>query len=148
MRIVKVNLKNLELITPLFDSYRVFYGQVSDLSVAREFIKARVENEQSIILLAIDNKDKSVGFTQLYPSFSSVSVARTWILNDLYVVEKARKQGVAKMLMNAARELAVNDKVKGLALETAADNITAQCLYESLGYEKELGIYHYFLNLK
>ncbi|WP_413282903.1 GNAT family N-acetyltransferase [Vibrio sp. MA40-2] len=148
MRIVKVNLKNLELITPLFDSYRVFYGQVSDLSVAREFIKARVENEQSIIFLAIDNNDKSVGFTQLYPSFSSVSVARTWILNDLYVVEEARKQGVAKMLMNAARELAVNDKVKGLVLETAADNITAQCLYESLGYEKELGIYHYFLNLK
>ncbi|EJK2104624.1 GNAT family N-acetyltransferase, partial [Vibrio cholerae] len=145
MEIIKVSLKELELLVPLFDAYRVFYGQSSNREIAHEFLKSRIQNEESVSFLAIDKMGIAVGFTQLYPSFSSVSVARVWILNDLYVVPESRGQGVSKQLMNAAREFALNEKAKGLALETAESNTVAQKLYESLGYEKDLGSYHYFL---
>lgn len=148
MKIVKASLEELELVIPLFDSYRVFYGQVSDLDIARKFIKSRMKNKESVIFLAVDNKGNGVGFTQLYPSFSSVSAEQIWVLNDLFVVSEVRRQGVAKQLMDAARELATNDKVKGIVLETAEDNIKAQKLYESLGYRKESGTYHYLLKLR
>ncbi|EOG7645171.1 GNAT family N-acetyltransferase, partial [Vibrio cholerae] len=148
MEIIKVSLKELELLVPLFDAYRVFYGQSSNREIAHEFLKSRIQNEESVSFLAIDKMGIAVGFTQLYPSFSSVSVARVWILNDLYVVPESRGQGVSKQLMNAAREFALNEKAKGLALETAESNTVAQKLYESLGYEKDLGSYHYFLRLQ
>lgn len=148
MEIVKASLEHLDVITPLFDGYRVFYGQESDLNVARDFIKSRMENNESVIFIALDSEGNGLGFTQLYPNFSSVSAARTWVLNDLFVADYARKQGIAKRLMNAAKELGLKDRVKGIALETAESNVNAQALYESLGYQKESGTYHYFLSLK
>lgn len=148
MEIVKASLEHLDLISPLFDAYRVFYGQESDMNVARSFVKARLTNNESVIFLALDSEGRGLGFTQLYPSFSSVSAARTWVLNDLFVADNARKQGVAKRLMNEAKELGLKDNVKGIALETAESNVNAQALYESLGYQKESGTYHYFLSLK
>ncbi|WGV98093.1 GNAT family N-acetyltransferase [Vibrio sp. YMD68] len=148
MEIVKAKIENLDIISPLFDSYRVFYGQESNPDVAREFIQSRINNNESVIFLALDDEGNGLGFTQLYPSFSSVSAARTWVLNDLFVADTARRMGVAKTLMNAAKEMGLETKVKGLALETAESNVNAQKLYESLGYERESGAYHYFLKLQ
>ncbi|MDC5707656.1 GNAT family N-acetyltransferase [Vibrio europaeus] len=148
MEIVKARIEQLDVISPLFDAYRVFYGQESNLSVAREFIESRLNNNESVIFLALDDEGNGLGFTQLYPSFSSVSAARTWVLNDLFVSDTARRQGVAKKLMDAAKDMGLEDKVKGLALETAESNKNAQKLYESLGYERESGTYHYFLQLQ
>ncbi|MFY2506860.1 GNAT family N-acetyltransferase [Vibrio pectenicida] len=148
MKIVKAKIEQLDIISPLFDAYRVFYGQESDLNVAREFIESRLNNNESIIFLALDNEGNGLGFTQLYPSFSSVSAAKTWVLNDLFVSDTARRQGVARKLMDAAREMGLKDDVKGLALETAESNGNAQKLYESLGYKRESGTYHYFLQLQ
>ncbi|PNH88779.1 GNAT family N-acetyltransferase [Vibrio diazotrophicus] len=148
MKIVKAKLKDLDVISPLFDAYRVFYGQQSDLNVARDFISSRLKNDESVIYLALDSDSNGLGFVQLYPSFSSVSAARIWVLNDLFVADKARRKGVAKMLLGAARDLGLKDDVKGLALETTESNLTAQKLYESLGYEKEVNVYHYFLKLR
>ena len=147
MEIVKATIGQLDIISPLFDAYRVFYGQESDLNVAREFIESRLNNNESVIFLALDDEGNGLGFTQLYPSFSSVSAAKTWVLNDLFVSDTARRQGVARKLMDAAKEMGLKDDVKGLALETAESNGNAQKLYESLGYEKESGTYHYFLQL-
>ncbi|WP_260260207.1 GNAT family N-acetyltransferase [Vibrio intestinalis] len=148
MEIVKAKIDNIDVITPLFDSYRVFYGQESNPDVAREFIQSRISNNESVIFLALDDEGNALGFVQLYPSFSSVSAARTWVLNDLFVADNARRMGVAKKLMNAAKEMALETEVKGLALETADSNVNAQKLYESLGYERESGTYHYFLKLQ
>ena len=147
MEIVKVKLGELGIVSPLFDAYRVFYGQKSNSELAFDFLSQRVKNEESVIFLALNESGEGMGFTQLYHGFSSVSAARVWVLNDLYVAPEFRNNGVAKQLMNAARELALVDNVKGLSLETAEDNVNAQKLYESLGYVRELATYHYFLKL-
>jgi ribosomal protein S18 acetylase RimI-like enzyme len=139
---------DLAALALLFDAYRVFYGRASDPALARAFLDARLRGGQSIIFIARDpTRDAALGFTQLYPSFSSVSAARIWILNDLFVTPAARQRGVAHALMAHARTFAAADGALRLVLETAEDNHAAQVLYESLGYVRETGTRHYSLEL-
>ncbi len=127
---------DLELIVPLFDAYRQFYQQPSDPERARAFIRERLEQRDSVLLLALEG-DRAVGFAHLYPLFSSLHCRPLWILNDLYVAPEARRQGVARMLMDQARDHAVETGACGIQLETAHTNEQAQRLYESLGYEMD-----------
>ncbi len=146
MEVISANLEHLEEAASLFDQYRVFYEQPSNLESARQFLRDRFEAGDSAIFLAREEID-SVGFMQLYPSFSSVSMRRTWILNDLFVRRSHRKQGIAKLLMGAAENHARDTGAARLSLSTQATNTNAQSLYESLGYRKDSAFYHYALPL-
>jgi ribosomal protein S18 acetylase RimI-like enzyme len=146
VRIVRATAKDAERIAPLFDAYRRFYKQKSDLTAARDFIAERLQRDESVIFLA-RNGDKDVGFVQLYPCFSSTAMKRMWILNDLFVSPKARRGGAAKALMERARQWAVETKADGLWLETAVDNHPAQRLYENLGWKRDNDYYRYLMPL-
>jgi GNAT superfamily N-acetyltransferase len=141
MTIRQARLDDLEPLTKLFDGYRVFYQQPSDLEGASDFLYQRFTKQDSIILVALDQYEKPIGFTQLYPSFSSVSMQPLWILNDLYVTTDNRGNGAGKALIEAAQELATKQGWKGLVLETAADNPARQ-LYERTGWRQD-GMLHY-----
>lgn len=90
--------------------------------------------------------EKYVGFTQLYPTFSSISMKRNWILNDLFVDSDAREQGVGNMLLQTAKEYAIQTGAKGISLCTTVDNKQAQRLYEKNGYVRDSHYYHYELD--
>ena len=129
----RTGLTHLDVVARLFDQYRGFYGQPSDPVLARDFIRERMERDESVILLAwVD--DAAVGFTQLYPAFSSVSASRVWILNDLLVLPEARRKGVARALLSAAADFVRADGALRLELETDHDNATAQALYRAMGW--------------
>ncbi|MCH5585341.1 GNAT family N-acetyltransferase [Shimazuella sp. AN120528] len=149
--IKQADLSDLDYVAQLFDQYRVFYNQTSDLEGGRKFIRERMENYQSVIFLALENEKSKVyplGFVQLYPSFSSVSMKKLWILNDLYVEVSARKRGIARQLMARAIDYASETGAKGLILETAVTNHQAKRLYESIGYKKDVHSDHYEFILK
>ena len=129
-------------IAPLFDAYRMFYGQESNVGAATDFINERLRNKESIIFTAKVN-NQFVGFTQLYPTFSSVAMKRAFILNDLFVEKGFRKNGVAKALMDTAFEFAANQDARFIALETGANNSKAQALYEKMGMRIENDVKHY-----
>ncbi len=143
MKIRKANVQDLAQLSALFDGYRQFYRQAADLPGASAFIAERLSQQDAVIFVA-DGGGELLGFTQLYPSFSSVSMQRLWILNDLFVAPDARKKGVAKGLMNAAKAFAESTQSKGLILETEVDNYQAQALYDQLGYEQQNATHHYF----
>lgn len=143
MSIRKAALNELHSLTELFDSYRVFYKQESDIEGARAFLKERLVNEDSVVFIAYDESN-AVGFVQLYPTFSSVSMKRSWILNDLYVHTSARKKGFGEKLIKKAIEFAEETGAKGVSLETGYDNVTAQSLYEKIGFTKESNYFYYF----
>ena len=134
-------------VAPLFDAYRVFYGKPSHLEMAREFIRERLERNESILFIALQNDGTAVGFTQLYPSFSSVSAARIFILNDLYVVPEARRRGVAAALLSASEAHAREAGAIRLSLSTAIDNEAAQTLYASRGWERDSRFHSYNLSI-
>jgi len=142
MKVIRATQENLNQLTPLFDGYRVFYKQPSDLEAARTFLSERFQKKDSVIFLALASDGTGLGFTQLYPSFSSVSMQRTYILNDLFVTSEARKEGVGEALMENAKQFAIKQGAKGLTLETEIDN-PAQSLYQRLGWKKDTHVNHY-----
>lgn len=143
MSIQKATLHELESLTELFDLYRVFYEQASDPGRAREFLRERLTNGESVVFMAYD-EGNPIGFVQLYPSFSSVSMMRSWVLNDLFVKESARKKGFGEELLNAAITFAREAGAKGVSLETGKDNVNAQRLYEKIGFVRETNHFYYF----
>jgi ribosomal protein S18 acetylase RimI-like enzyme len=154
MQIQRINTATLFLVEELFDKYRIFYGQPSNLSLAKRFLQQRLSNNESIIFAALDNQDGTnipAGFTQLYPLYSSVRAQKNWILNDLYVEAGYRKQGIGRKLIEAAMQFAKEQESHFVQLETATDNTTAQSLYEAIGFEKYNpleGEFVYKINLK
>jgi GNAT superfamily N-acetyltransferase len=113
---------------------------------ARNFLQARFEHGQSVILLA-ESQGQAVGFTQLYPSFSSVSMARVYVLNDLYVEPSTRRMGVGEALLTAAADHARQLGAVRLSLTTNVQNLPAQTLYESMGWARDQKFYAYHLAL-
>ncbi len=146
IQIKQAQQKDLADIAYLFDAYRVFYKQASDYDLALEFITERFDNKESVIFYAINEQGDYLGFTQLFPNFSSVSAQRSWILNDLFVSPNLRSSGIGTLLLNKAKEHAIQTRTKGIGLETSEDNVRAQALYESLGYTKN-SEFAYFLKV-
>jgi ribosomal protein S18 acetylase RimI-like enzyme len=144
-QIRSATLDDLDALAHLFDAYRVFYEQPSDLPRATAFLYERLTQRDSVIFMAYLN-DQAIGFTQLFPSFSSVSTQRIWILNDLYVVPDARGQRVGERLIERAVQLGRETQAKGIRLETAHSNFAGQRLYERMGFTREdLAFRTYFL---
>lgn len=136
LEIRRIDLNEANLVVGLFNQYRIFYGKFSDLGMAKAFIDARLENNESIIFVALAD-DKPIGFTQLYPKYSSARLTKNWILNDLFVDLDYRKQGIGEALIKTAMDFAKNQGATFVQLETAVDNYTAQSLYETIGFKKQ-----------
>ena len=130
-------------LADLFDAYRMFYKQVSDISLARRFIAERLDKKDSAIFVAVDAELKLIGFCQIYPSFCSVIAAKIGVLYDLFVDPSVRKSGAGKALMLAAHEYATEHGFARLDLTTAKTNLTAQGLYQSLGWVRDEVFYSY-----
>lgn len=148
MDIKKASLTDLELVSELFDAYRQFYEQPSDLEAAQSFIENRLANNDSVIFLALSKTGEPLGFAQLYPSFSSVAMKRMWYLNDLFVAPSARRQGVARALLKQVAAFAQETDALTVKLATAVTNKQASALYVSEGYEKVTAFDHYVQRVK
>ena len=139
-------LSDLDKLLALFDAYRQFYGKDSDPAAARSFLLNRFDHGESVLFIA-EKDTVAVGFVQLYPCFSSVSLARTFILNDLFVDAACRRQGVAKRLIDAASEYAKSIGAVRLTLSTAVGNCEAQALYQATDWKRDEQFYVYHLAL-
>jgi len=142
----QATMQDLDLLAPLFDAYRVFYRKASDLAGARRFLWERLSNLESVIFVAMAG-GRPVGFTQLYPSFSSGSMARIFVLNDLFVAPEARGKGAGGALLDAAAEFGRAAGAMRLTLQTELTNSSAQRLYEASGWKRDEVFCSYTLEL-
>jgi GNAT superfamily N-acetyltransferase len=138
LQILEAKQEDLPRLAPLFDAYRVFYGRTSNAYAAQLFLTERLKRNDSKIFVAIDLESfQTIGFTQLYPSFSSVRLGRIWILEDLFVRGDMRRGGVASSLIDAAVHFAKDSHAVGLTLSTANTNAAAQALYAKRGWQHD-----------
>jgi len=142
----QATVEDLDLLAPLFDAYRQFYRQPGDPERARRFLLDRFSHNQSVIFLACAD-GAAIGFTQLYPSFSSVRMARIFILNDLFVAPEGRGRGAGSALLEAAAEYGRRVGAVRLVLSTEATNATAQAVYEKMGWKRDTAFWVYELSL-
>lgn len=130
-------MDDLDVIAQLFDAYRQFYEQPPNLDLATRFIRDRIQNNESVIVLSADETGRVNGFCQLYPSFCSVEAKPIYALYDLFVIQEARRSGVAKVLLHAAERIATEHGMARMDLTTARTNLPAQAVYESLGWVRD-----------
>lgn len=137
-------IDDIDLILPLFEAYRAFYGEEPRDKDARQFLRERYFLGESKVILA-EIEDRIVGFTQLFPSFSSVSLERLWILNDLFVDVEVRGLGVGQQLLTGAAKFGREANAKQLFIEGAVANVRARRLYEDFGFvlNSDYAYYHY-----
>ena len=147
MHIHQATPSDIDRLAPLFDGYRQFYGKPSDVEAARQFLYERFKNYQSVIFLANTENGDAVGFTQLFPSFSSVSMARTFILNDLFVAPGGRRRGVGAKLLDAAGQFGRSVGAIRLTLSTGIENASAKALYLSRGWKQDEAFHVFHLGL-
>ena len=124
-------------IAHLFDAYRQFYQYPPDLALANRYIEERIENTESVILLAQDAKGEALGFCQLYPTFCSLEAKPIFTLYDLYVAPVARGVGIGNLLLLAAEQNARAHGMCRMDLTTAKTNLPAQAAYEALGWVRD-----------
>lgn len=136
MEILQATMNELEELTVLFDEYRQFYGIESDVSSAKAFLQLRMALKESIIFVVVENGN-TIGFAQLYPTFSSIALQRAYILNDIYVKEDARGLGVGKALMEKVFQYSEQQYARYVTLQTATDNVHARKLYENLNMKQD-----------
>ena len=143
LQIKQASIDDINIVAPLFNAYRIFYNQASDMAGATNFLYERIVKNQSTLFIAFINGE-AVGFTQLYSIFSSVSLRPALLLNDLYIAERARKLGIATALLNKAKEFGKQNNTGWLLLETAFDNYNAQSVYEKNGWIKQSDFFYQF----
>ena len=143
----RATVDDIDRLVPLFDEYRRFYDKPSDIVVARQFLADRTSRGESVVLVAEDRDGAARGFVQLFPTFSSIHVAPVYLLSDLFVAPAARCRGFGTLLLKAATETASAGGVVRLELSTAITNVSAQRLYEQLGWKRDDEFYVYVLSL-
>lgn len=146
MQIIKADLSHLPQLAALFDAYRMHYEQPSDVEGAQAYLAERFANKDSEIYVA-EEKGAVLGFTQLYPVFSSIGMKRAWILNDLYVAPQHRRKGAARALIAASKQLGETTGSRYVMLQTHITNVNARALYESAGFLRDDEFYYYYLSI-
>lgn len=144
MNIIQATISNLDDLAPLFNNYRIFYRQKSDIEAVKSFLKERLLKQDSVIYLTYID-DVAVGFTQLYFLFSSVSMKPMYLLNDLYIDKKHRSKNIGTSLINRAKTLCKEKGYKGIIIQTEHTN-PAQHLYQREGFVKDTDLTFFWSN--
>jgi GNAT superfamily N-acetyltransferase len=146
MEVIRATDLHTNEVAVLFDAYRTYYDQSPDFKGALAFITERI-NKQDSVIFVVWQTGKIVGFTQLYPIFTSLGMKRGWLLNDLYVLEEHRGKGAGKALLDAAAAYGRKTGAAWLMLQTYIANTGAQALYEREGFKKDINSYYYYKTL-
>jgi len=136
-------IEDLDVVAELLDAYRGFYEQPPNPDLAKRFIRDRIRNNESVIVLAVGETGRANGFCQLYPSFCSIEAKPIYVLYDLFVMPEARRSGAAKVLLRAAEQIAAEHGMARMDLTTARTNLPAQALYEAMGWVRDEVFYTY-----
>ena len=137
MKIREAKISDIDNLSSLFNSYRMFYGKDSNIGVAKEFLESRIKLCDSKIY--VSEVDQCLtGFVQLYPIFSSTRVSKYWLLNDLFIDANERGKGYSKHLIKKAKNLVKDTSACGMMLETDKTNNIGNYLYPSQGFKKNI----------
>ena len=146
LKIIRANKNHIEGVSVLFDLYRQFYKYQKDLNNSKNYLHKRIVNNESIIFIGTEN-EKIIAFVQLYETFDSLNLSKKLVLYDLYVLERYRKLGIGRKLMDKSKDFSLNNNFPRIELSTSINNYSAQKLYESLDYIRDKEYYNYGLEV-
>lgn len=137
VEIAPIAVEEFEELLPLIAAYQRFY-EVEEIDEERNraFFRRFLAPSEDGLLLGARIGGRLIGYACLYWHFSSTEATESVLLNDLYVEDSTRGQGVGRALIEATAEVARERGVPFVEWSTAPDNRTAQRLYDSTGAER------------
>jgi GNAT superfamily N-acetyltransferase len=144
MKIIQATLEHLDELAPLFEAYRIFYNKPPNELKTRQFLTERILKQESIVYLIYTEGGVPAGFTQLYPTFSSIRLGRLWLLNDLFIMPEARSQGFSIALIEHVKDMARKTGAVGVVLQTDITNEVGNKLYPRTGFELDSASCNYY----
>jgi GNAT superfamily N-acetyltransferase len=137
VEIAPIAPEEFEELLPQIAAYQRFY-EVEDVDDERNraFFRRFLAPSEDGLLLGARSEGRVVGYACLYWHFSSLEACESVLMNDLYVDESVRGQGVGRALIEASAEVAREREVPFVEWSTAPDNETAQRLYDSTGADR------------
>ncbi|WP_141432206.1 GNAT family N-acetyltransferase [Bacillus sp. 03113] len=142
----QATIHDLNRLIPIFDSFREYFKQQRNPDAVEKFLFERFEHQESIIFIA-EQQNEIIGYAHLYPTFSSLTLQRVWILNDFFIIEKFRQNGIGKQLLAAVKEFGALTKAKGIELSVEHSNEAAWKFYENQGFQLDKEFRYYFYKL-
>ena len=147
IEIKKISISEINDVVKLFDKYMVFYEQESNPEKYKLYLENRLNNNEATIYVAYSSDTTPIGFVLNYHTFSSVSLGKIIVLNDLFVLENYRTEGVGNKLIDCSINLAKEVGAVRVDLGTAKDNFKAQALYEKIGFIKDTEYFSYSFSI-
>lgn len=142
----QATIKDLPKIVPIFDSYREYFKQQKNPLKVESFLFEKFVHLESVIFIA-EQESEVIGFAQLYPIFSSLSLERVWLLNDFYISEEYRNNGIGKQLFAKVKEFTLLTKSKGIELSVEHTNRKDWKFWEKQGFRIDDEFRFYFYKL-
>lgn len=142
----QATIQDLHRIVPIFDSYREYFQQKKEPVMVERFLFDRFEHLESVIFIA-EQQGEVIGFAQLYPVFSSLTLQRVWLLNDFFIAEEFRGSGVGSQLFTTVKEFTLLTKSKGIELSVEHTNKKAWIFWEKQGFKLDEEFRYYFFKL-
>jgi len=137
LRIEPIAEPQLGALLPMIAAYQRFYG-VEDVDEERNraFFSRFLAPSEDGLLLGAWSGEELLGYACLYWHFTSLVPAETVLLNDLYVDEGHRGDGIGRALIEASADVARQRGAHRLEWATAPNNKTAQRLYDKTGAKR------------
>lgn len=142
----QATIEDLPKLVPIFDSYREYFKHPKDPLKVESFLYEKFEHLESVMFIA-EQQSEVIGFAQLYPIFSSLSLQRVWLLNDFYITEQCRNGGIGKQLFAKVKEFTLLTKSKGIELSVEHTNKKAWHFWENQGFKVDDEFRYYFYKL-
>jgi ribosomal protein S18 acetylase RimI-like enzyme len=130
----------------LFRAYGVFYETRFTDEILDGVWAWLLDPSHEVFALVADDAGELVGFAHIRRLSDTFTAGPAWFLDDLYVAPGRRGQGIARDLIERAARDGAAAGGGTFRWITAADNTTAQRLYDRIAtrtswvvYEQELG---------
>jgi len=140
----QATIQDIPRLVPVFDCYREHFGQQKNSSAAAKFLFEKFEHRESVIFIA-EEQNEIIGFAQLYPTFSSLTLQRVWILNDFFISGQYRQRRIGEQLFSAVKEFSLVTRAKGIELTAQHTNNKAWQFWERQGFILDEEFRSYFL---
>ena len=130
---------------PLWDGYNAFYGRHGATALPAEVTQMTWSRffdayEPVHALVAVDG-DQVVGLAHYLFHRSTIQIAPTCYLQDLFTLTQTRGRGVGRALIAAVYERAVAANAGRLYWQTHESNATAMALYDKVAERSGFVVY-------